>query len=507
VFERIKTLFSRPAELPSGRAADGGPAVVPRDRPAGPSLTRSLEAATPRRPIPGDHVSPFEWSSAASSGIATVRARSRHAAINDQWFSNGVAAWPDHAVGTGITPASQAPDANFRAAAAENWNRWVDSADADQLTDFYGQQAAACQSCVVDGEALAVLGMTETGRLTVRLLNADQLDSSKTADLGAGRCIVNGIEFLGGSRIAYWIRPLGPQHTLSLQSVRVDAASVVHLSRPNFIGSIRGLPWGASVLLSLNEMAQLTDALLVAAKISAMLMGFVIDQNSTGPNPFTGDGAQIGSLLQGGLEPGTMKVLPSGYDVKFSTPQQFNSGIEQAKLSLRGIAAGLGVPEYIVTGDMSQANYSSLRAARLAFKRRVERFQHHQLIPMMLRPIWRRWLMLEVLSGRLPLPSFGRDPESWLAAEFYEPIWPSIDVQKDSEGEAIQLAAGLLSRRQALAARGYSVEQIDDEIAADQAREQSLGLNFTYGQGGAAESTVRAQYDDQGRITSLQRSR
>jgi capsid protein len=38
--------------------------------------------------------------------------------------------------------------------------------------------------------------------------------------------------------------------------------------------------------------------------------------------------------------------------------------------------------------------------------------------------------------------------------------------------------AGLKSRTQALAERGYDAEQVDAEIAADKAREKALGLSF-----------------------------
>jgi capsid protein len=38
--------------------------------------------------------------------------------------------------------------------------------------------------------------------------------------------------------------------------------------------------------------------------------------------------------------------------------------------------------------------------------------------------------------------------------------------------------AGLKSRTQALAERGYDAEQVDAEIPADKARETSLGLSF-----------------------------
>lgn len=53
-----------------------------------------------------------------------------------------------------------------------------------------------------------------------------------------------------------------------------------------------------------------------------------------------------------------------------------------------------------------------------------------------------------------------------------------VDPLKDAEAVATQIAAGLKSRRQAVAELGYSIEELDSEIAADQAREKSLGLTF-----------------------------
>jgi capsid protein len=116
-------------------------------------------------------------------------------------------------------------------------------------------------------------------------------------------------------------------------------------------------------LVALQELDQLLDALLVGAKVAAMMTGFLTDQNATaGTSPFT-EGQQHGSVLDGGLEPGTIKVLPSGFDIKFSTPQASNSAMDLAKLTLRSIAAGLGVPEYLLTGDLSPACEPGLQNA------------------------------------------------------------------------------------------------------------------------------------------------
>jgi capsid protein len=49
---------------------------------------------------------------------------------------------------------------------------------------------------------------------------------------------------------------------------------------------------------------------------------------------------------------------------------------------------------------------------------------------------------------------------------------------KDASAEILQIEAGLKSRTQAMAERGYDAEQVDREIAAERKREAALGLDF-----------------------------
>lgn len=64
-----------------------------------------------------------------------------------------------------------------------------------------------------------------------------------------------------------------------------------------------------------------------------------------------------------------------------------------------------------------------------------------------------------------------------------------MDPTKDARAEIEQIEAGLKSRSQALAERGYDAEQVDAEIAADKEREKVLGLSF----GSAAGSAIVAE--------------
>ncbi len=410
---------------------------------------------------------------AVAGSLWAVRAKSQAAYANNPWFKNGIDALVTGTIGAGIVPAPMVPDPLARAAIGVAWAHWMHRADADGRTDLSGLQALGERSRAVDGESLILLLNTPDG-LRLRVLPAASLDNVINRTLPGGSRITEGIEFdASGTRVAYWLREsIGQIPFVSVAPpIRVPAEDVCHVFKSQFAGQVRGLPDGTSVLIALNEGDQLADAMLVAAKVAAMHAGFLIDQNGTGTSPYT-DGVQTGSVLEGGLEPGTMKILPAGFDIKFSTPQQSTSGIEQLKMSLRSVAAGLGVPEYLRTGDLSQANYSSTRAALVEFRARIEQCQFAVHVPQFLRPVYRRWLTLEILSGRIEAPGFETDPESWLAVEWYPPAQPMIDPLKDAEGEAELIAAGLKSRRQAVAERGYNIETLDAEIAADKAREK-----------------------------------
>jgi lambda family phage portal protein len=387
-----------------------------------------------------------------------MRDAARYAANTNPWARSGVEALTTALVGTGIR------------SGARDFDAWAARADADGLTDFYGLQAAAVRAMIVDGESFVLLLTTPDG-LRLRLLPAEMVDESLTSELGDGRQIIAGIEFdAAGDRVAYHVLRQRPTDLFNTAAppVRVAAADVVHLFAPLGAGQVRGISWLAPVLARLSELDQLEDALLVNAKVQAMLMGFLVDQNATGANPF--EGQANGSVLESGLEPGTLKFLPQGWDVRFSTPQQALSAIEFAQLQLRAVAVGLGVPEHLLTGDLRNANYSSLRAALVSFRQRVERLQYHTIIPQLCAPIYARAMLTD-------------EPTDW-----YPPAQPWVDPLKDQQAEALAVANGFRSRRQVVAAQGYSVESLDAEIAADRAREQALGLTF-----GAAPKTPQKE--------------
>jgi capsid protein len=105
--------------------------------------------------------------------------------------------------------------------------------------------------------------------------------------------------------------------------------------------------------------------------------------------------------------------------------------------------------------------------------------QYSILVQQFIRPVWRRFVATEIMTGRFEAPFFEMNPEPYLAANFITPRLDWVDPEKDSKGEILAINAGLISRRQAVAARGYLLEALDAEIASDKAHAAALGLDFS----------------------------
>lgn len=427
------------------------------------------------------------WSSAPSFGrtgpetlaaSAPIRSRARYFVANNPWASNGVSALVSGLVGFGIKPASQHPDAGSRASIGAAFGTWAKRADAESRTDLFGIQAAAVRAMIVDGEAFLHMETRANG-LRLRLLPAEMVDESDTRDLPNGGYVVAGIEFnAAGQRAAYHVLKARPTEVFASTygTIRIPAEDMLHLMHPLGAGQVRGISWLAPVLLRLSELDQLEDALAVGVKTAAMFAGFLVDQNGTG-EPF--DASDESGILTRGLEPGVLQRLPSGFDIRFSTPQQAQQTAEFVSHQIRAIAAGLGVPAHLVSGDLREANYGSLRAGMVAFRQKLEQIQFGTIIPQLCGPVWERAVSALILRGDLPAADFEAAAALWLGAEHYPPPMPWIDPAKDVAAIRDALEAGLMSRRQAVAERGFDIETLDAEIAADRERESRLQLNFT----------------------------
>ncbi|TCM85173.1 phage portal protein [Rhodovulum steppense] len=394
---------------------------------------------------------------------ASLRSRAAYLANNNPWLSQGVANWTGALVGAGIQPTSRHPDKATRRALNAYFEAWATEADAEGRADFWGIQAQIAQSMVTAGEGLALLIDTDEGP-RLRALPPELLDESRTAELPEGRAIFAGVEVdANGRRDAFWIIPERPASVFAnyAPAQRIDAANVLHVFRPIAPGQLRGVSWLAPVVLPASDFDQLCDALLVGAKTAAMFCAFVTNQNAVGgEDPFEGEDVPS-------LEPGTLQRLGGGWDIKFASPQQAQQIDSFLKLNLRQLAAGLGLPDHLLSGDLTGANYSSLRAGLLPFRQRVEQIQYQILVPQLLAPTWRAVIRHGILTDQIDAPDFEQNPGHYLRADWLPPKPLQVDPLKDINATVAEIEAGLTSRRKAIAERGWVPDDLEDEIAAE----------------------------------------
>jgi len=457
------------------RRGSGGPAGV-RAR---------LEGAMARRRLRGWNPPLENINALVASGGPRLLARARELSVTSGYAANACEAFASNLIGDGIKPSSLIEDARVREQVQKLWLAWTDEADADGLTDFYGLQAMVAREMFVAGECFVRLRPRRAGDgllvpLQLQLLQSEMLPFEKTQTAPNGNAIRCGIEFDAiGRRVAYHFRRRHPgdstdQRVAIPETVRVPAEEVLHIYRPIDAGQIRGLPHVAPAMVRLFLLDQYDDAELDRKKTAAMFAGFITktapEEAIMGEGQADPDGGAIASL-----EPGTMQVLLPGEDVKFSSPADVGGGYEAFQYrTLLAVSASLGLPYHLVTGDVRQANYSSLRAELVEFRRRVQQLQHGVIAYQLCRPVWLRWLESAQLAGALELD----DPAGARAVQWIAPRWDWVDPLKDIQAQVLAMEAGITSRRKVVEATGYDIEEVDRENAADAARAQALGLSY-----------------------------
>lgn len=417
-----------------------------------------------------------------------LRARARQIVRSNPYASNAADSFAANAVGTGIKPSSLLEDRELKDAIQQVWLAWTDEADADGLTDFYGLQALAVRALFEAGECfIRFRPRRPTDGLTVplqlQLLEAEMLPLSKTQIGTSGNQIRCGIEFDAiGRRVAYHFYRNHPGDSTITASqgeiVRVPASEILHIYRPLRPGQIRGVPWISPALVKLFFLDQYDDAELDRKKVAALFAGFITknspDDSLIGEGTPEAEGAAIA-----GLSPGTMQVLLPGEDIKFSSPADVGGSYEMFQYrTLLSVAAGLGMPYSNVSGDLKAANYSSIRAGTVEFRRRLTQFQYATLVFQMCRPVWQRWVQTAVLSGALTMPGFVKDQAQYTKVKWITPKWEWVDPLKDRQAEQIAQDQGWKSPSDIIEEEGNDVDETYRRIAADQERIKDLGIKL-----------------------------
>lgn len=415
------------------------------------------------------------WRAGATSADAEIfltgnllRDRARELVRNNPHAAKGVTAWVNNLIGDGILPRPNTGDAKKDAKVKAAFETWSKECDADGIQDFFGMQTLACREMVESGEILSRRRrrLPKDGYkvpLQIQLLEADFLDSTRHGWMATKNTAISGIEFnFIGQPQAYWLFPTHPGNNFadirsSLLSAPVPASEIVHLFEKQRTQA-RGVTWLAPVMRTLRDLDDYEFAELIRKKMEASVVGIVTNddpaEDSVGvPAVVDSNGRVIEKF-----SPGMFAYARGGKDIKFNSPATVGGYAEYKKSTLRTAAAGFRLPYELLSGDLSDVNFSSIRAGIVEFRRLVSATQWHVIIPMLLQPWWDWFTEAAYLAGVIDDPVV---PVEWQTPKF---SW--VDPYKDALAELLALRAGTRSYQDVIGEHGRDWKDVIAEIKA-----------------------------------------
>ncbi|RQM56887.1 MULTISPECIES: phage portal protein [Burkholderia] len=433
---------------------------------------------------------------AAAQNLPLLRSRARDAIRNDPWAKTAIARLVSNTIGNGIQAHPQHPNDAVRKMQKQLWEDSCEEIDADDVFDMAGVQTLAARAFFSDGEVLVRRQFRSPSEglavpMQIRLLEGDLLPMEKNEVVPGGGEIINGVEFnADGRRVAYHLLQRHPGEygrasTGNMQTVRVPADEIAHVFLALRPGQVRGVPELSTVLLRLKSLDNFDDAVLFRQEVSNLFAGFITKPPSEPGlpgDPVTGGEMQYdvdGFSPVVSLEPGSMQELAPGEDVKFAEPP--GAGTDYGpfmRQQLMAAAASVGMPYEVMTGDLRDVSDRVLRVILNEFRRSIEQIQWNVFIHQFCRKVWRWWVDACALSGAMPMADYYRRRREYLRVRWVPQGWPYIHPVQDVTAKRMEIRSGLASRTGAVLSRGDDPEQVDNENAADLARERRLGIRY-----------------------------
>lgn len=443
-------------------------------------MRRKYEAADKGRGTDGWRAGSTAADSEIAAAGAILRDRMRDLVRNNPLAAQAVQVLVNNMVGPGIRPRAASKDKDLNKRVDALFEKWSKQCDAHGHTDFFGLQQLAVREMIEGGDVFALrrrgrkkgLGVAP---LEIELKEADHLDDGRVNWEQSGARISRGIEYdAQGKRRAYWMFPEHPGDNVpgqwrAITSVRVPAENVCHLFERQRVQS-RGVPWGVAAMRALQDLGDWQDAELTRKKIEASAVGVVFGdldagQQSMGPVVRDAHGEMIEHF-----EPGMILYADGGKDIKFNSPAATPGIREWNLVQMHIIASGFRVPYALMSGDFSQFNFSSSRAALNEFRRMVDAVQWLMIVPMLCE-VWWRWFIEDAWTA-------GLIEVEEVPVEWQPPAWESVNPFQDAQTDLLEVRAGFASLKQKVAQRGYAFSGVLAEQAEALAEVDAAKLVF-----------------------------
>lgn len=368
----------------------------------------------------------------------------------------------------------------------EAWAEWgeLGNCTVSGEESWLDVQSITLRRAGVDGNMLVRIlrGSQYTHGIALQLLEVDMLDLSLNTVLPNGNYVIFGIEKnpVTMRRVAYHFLTRHPGDFLNSgytgkDRIRVPAEDVIHYYVKERPTQSIGIPWLCSASVRLNHLGKYEEAELRAARAGAEKGGYFKTDGQLYNGPTVDAGTDREATLSD-FEPSSFEELPPGMDfVPYDPKHPMDQFPDFIRATLYGICAGGGVSYATLTGDLSQANYSSMRSGKLEEQEAWKRMQSH-LIQHFAKPIFSAWLEQAILTGRVNLP-FAKF-STWNKPVFKGRRWPWVDPQKDITAKIEAINNGLESKTSVLEESGQDIEDVYETIAEENQLAAEYGLSF-----------------------------
>ncbi|WP_375693321.1 MULTISPECIES: phage portal protein [unclassified Bartonella] len=426
----------------------------------------------------------------------TIVARSRWLYDNEALYGSATEEWVSAAVSDGIKPYPRIEGfQEEKKKLLDLWWQWVDEADYDEDTSFYGLQATIAREVFLTGECFVRLHYVDLyGRsgvpLQLQVYPTEMLDLSYNGPAEIeGNYIRMGIEFnASGKRVAYHFWEHHPYDASpsniafkSQERIRVPAEMILHIKERRIAGQLRGSPKITRCMTKIFQLESYDDAELDRKRTAALFAAFVKD-NSPNVEKLSDnrDKNNVEEEYKAPvIAPGASLYLGENKEVTFSNPVEVGGSYEAFQFrNILKICAALNMPYAVVTGDVTRGNFSNVRTSIIQFRRHVKQWREHIIAFQFNRIVWERFVEMAVLSGCVNLPGWEENSLPWLQCESFAPPLEMIDPNKDISAEKEEIRAGLKTRRMALAERGFDIDSIHAELQEEHTDARARGLSF-----------------------------
>ena len=300
-----------------------------------------------------------------------------------------------------------------------------------------------------------------------------------------------------------------PNDDLEL-ALRLGSGLIEHIKVNTDRNVKRGLPDMWAVLTDLVGENKLRDAVALGSAMRAAVPW--ITQMPTGTTPQMAQNLAIANanpVTTGASAKGKMRIqkgsvfsVPKGQEYKPLPDGQEESSVAAAQYIMRAVGTRWNMPEYMISGDASNANYSSTLIAESPFVKAREADQ--RFFASRFRRIFRKVLAIAAHTGRFA--PFGIDDVDALLALVELQIVPPTVATRDelatAQAAAVYKQLGVLSNRTIAAKAGEDYEterkhmeedgdatQADQSVGSPQRHERTKNSEVQIKSASASDST------------------